>query len=314
MLSDGRYDRTMQIQEAIGEFLRAVTDEYGYSQHTRRAYDRDLRDLENSLSDSHGRAVGDVTLDDLREWLWQEQQRGLAPRTLARKVAAVKAFGGWLEQRGLVNGNPASRLRAPKRGAALPRVLTESQVSELLEVLRVRADAGGAIEIRNLALMELMYATGCRVSEICSLRLVNVDLHDRTIRILGKGEKERIVPFGLPAREALNTYLSSARDELVQRGSGAGAPFLFVSARGNQLGTSTVYALVARLLRDEQGSGPKGPHVFRHSAATHMLEGGADLRVVQDMLGHASLTSTQVYTHVTKEQLAERYRQAHPRA
>ncbi|MBO1901174.1 tyrosine-type recombinase/integrase [Leucobacter weissii] len=310
----------MRLDEAIAGFLTAVEYEYGYSPHTIAAYRRDLRDLAAFVvADEAGAAPGSadvqvLDLELLRAWLWQRQQRGLAPSTLARNVATAKSFGGWLEQRRLVPGNPASRLRAPKRESPLPRVLSEDQLQRILDRAAARARSGDPAELRDRAVLELLYATALRVSELCGLRLDGIDLRERTVRVLGKGGKERVVPLGAPAAGAVGDYLGRGRSPLAARAERASPPVLFLGNDGGPLADHAVYRLVSRELEQEPGSGPRGPHTLRHSAATHLLNGGADLRVVQEMLGHASLGSTQVYTHVSTERLAETYRRAHPRA
>lgn len=335
----------MKMREAIERFLNTVQFEYGYSEHTVRAYARDLRSFAEhvdaqlaersdaaSVSDPAANAanakassspssnsddVKDCDLEMMRGWLWERQQAGLASSTLARNVATLKSFGSWLEHVGAVPGNPASRLRAPKVAKSLPRVLRDEQITRILTRAAQRAESGDPEQIRDHAILEVLYAAALRVSELCTLRVTGFDRREHTLRVLGKGNKERIVPIGAPAVRALDTYLDRARPALAERAHEAGtaAPdTLFLGNRGNELTTNVIYTLVSRELAQEPGSGPRGPHTLRHTAATHLLDGGADLRVVQEMLGHSSLGSTQVYTHVSTERLAERYRQAHPRA
>lgn len=320
------------MDEAIEGFLSAVAFEYGYSQHTLRAYRRDLCSLVDfaraQVSDDTSPApdVAALDLELLRGWLWQRQQQGLSASTIARNVATLKSFGRWLEQRQLVPGSPASRLRAPKTGRPLPRVLSEDQVERILERAARRAASGDPSQLRDRAVLELLYASALRVTELCTLGLEDLDLPGLTLRITGKGNKQRVVPLGTPAARALAGYLRDGRPALAararqhasERTSRTPDPdptrAVFLGNTGAPLTTQAVYRLVARELQEEPGSGPKGPHTMRHSAATHLLNGGADLRVVQEMLGHSSLASTQVYTHVTTERLAQTYRQAHPRA
>lgn len=313
----------MELTAAIDAFLTAVRLEYGYSEHTVRAYRRDLADL-LAFAEATTPAVpvvADCDLELLRGWLWERQERGLAPSTLARNAATLKSFGSWLERNRLVPGNPASRLRAPRASRALPRVLASEQVTRVLDRAGRRAADGDPDRLREHAVLELLYASGLRVSELCALPCAGLDRRERTVRVLGKGGKERVVPLGAPAAAALERYLETGRPALAARAPEearaglhrADAP-LFLGARGGRLSPGAVYRLVSRELEAEPGGGPRGPHTLRHTAATHLLDGGADLRVVQEMLGHASLSSTQVYTHVSTERLAERYRQAHPRA
>jgi integrase/recombinase XerC len=299
----------MQLTAAIDSFLDAVRFEYGYSEHTVRAYRRDLHDFalfaDRSTADAAETTttaetavvatIADCDLELMRGWLWDRQQRGLAPSTLARNVATLKSFGGWLELRRLVPGNPASRLRSPKAPRELPRVLADEQMARILDRAARRAESGDPAQLRDHAVLELLYATALRVSELCTLPVTGLDRRERTVRVFGKGGKERVVPLAARAERPDGTAL-------------------FLGNRGGPLRPNTVYRLVSHELEREPGGGPRGPHTFRHTAATHLLNGGADLRVVQEMLGHSSLSSTQVYTHVSTERLAENYRQAHPRA
>ena len=310
----------MRLDEAIEGFLRAVEFEYGYSPNTIKAYRNDLRSLLEFVDGGDVDAVtrhSDVTaldLELLRAWLWDRQQRGYAAGTIARSVASVKSFGSWLEQRRIMPGSPAYRLQAPKQSRPLPRVLSEQQLGRILERAAHRAESGDPAFIRDRAVLELLYATALRVSELCTLPFTDLNLPDRTVRVTGKGNKQRIVPLGGPAAKAIDDYLQRARPQLLSLSVSKHHDALFLGNQGGDLTPSSVYRLVSRELEQEPGSGPRGPHTLRHSAATHLLNGGADLRVVQEMLGHASLNSTQIYTHVSTERLAQTYRQAHPRA
>ncbi len=314
------HNRNMRIDEAIDGFLRTVEFEYGYSPNTVKAYRNDLRALTDFLeAEDPGGKPGDVDvtvidLELLRAWLWDRQQRGYAAGTIARSVATVKSFGAWLEQRRIVPGSPASRLQSPKQSRTLPRVLSEQQLDRILERAAHRAESGDPPAMRDRAVLELLYATALRVSELCTLPIAGLDLPGRTVRVIGKGNKQRVVPLGGPAARAIGEYLQQARPALLAQSDGGDPGTVFLGNRGDELTPSAVYRLVSRELEQEPGGGPRGPHTLRHSAATHLLNGGADLRVVQEMLGHASLNSTQIYTHVSTERLAQTYRQAHPRA
>lgn len=304
----------MELAAAIEQFIAAVRLEYGYSEHTVRAYQRDLRSFCDFAEESGTHTLAACDLELMRGWLWQRQQHGLAASTLARNVATLKSFGSWLERRRLAPGSPASRLRAPKSRRELPRVLADEQITRILDRAARLAESGDPDQLRDHAVLELLYASALRVSELCALDLVGVDRRERTVRVLGKGGKERVVPLGAPAASALGSYLEAGRPALAARAEQPDATACFLSRRGARLGSNAVYRLVARELEREPGGGPRGPHTLRHTAATHLLNGGADLRVVQELLGHSSLASTQVYTHVSTERLAESYRQAHPRA
>lgn len=314
----------MRLADAIEGFLATVEYEYGYSTHTIKAYRRDLTALADFIAAEIGDVSADVVgldLETLRAWLWARQQTGVAPSTLARNVASLKSFGAWLEQRRIVTGNPASRLRAPKAPRALPRVLSTEQVERMLDRAAHRAASDDPEAVRDRAVLELLYAAALRVSELCDLNVGGLDFAERVVRVTGKGNKERVVPLGAPAARALEHYLEHARPRLAARevdrvavSVASATDALLLGNSGRRLSSSAVYRLVSRELEDQPGSGPRGPHTLRHTAATHLLDGGADLRVVQEMLGHASLGSTQVYTHVSAERLAQAYRQAHPRA
>ena len=282
---------------------------------TVRAYASDLRDLAGTLPE--GTTLEDVDLEHLREWLWRATQRGDARSTLARRTASARGFFAWAHEEGLIPADPSLRLVAPKRGRTLPKVATADSVNDVLSGLAAHAASGDPIALRDHALLELLYAAGIRVSELCGLDVDDVDRSRRTVRVLGKGSKERVVPFGLPAERALDAYLVRARPALSARADTRPddvARALFLGARGGRLTPRAVYGVVSRTLGPALGSATVGPHTLRHSAATHLLDGGADLRTVQELLGHASLGTTQIYTHVSAERLAATYRLAHPRA
>lgn len=309
----------MRIMEAANAFLETARLEYGYSEHTIRSYRKDLTHFAEYAGAQHIETLDRLDLELLRAWLWERQQQGLAPATLARHVATLKSFGTWLESRRLVPGNPASRLRTPKTPRALPRVLSQEQMGRVLDRAAARASGGDPEQIRDHAILELLYSSALRVSELTSLRPDGYDARSRSVKVVGKGNKERVVPLGAPAARAVERYLAEGRGPLLGRNAGssplAAQTALFIGNRsGAALSSSAVYRLVSRELHEEPGGGPRGPHTLRHTAATHLLDGGADLRVVQEILGHSSLSSTQVYTHVSMERLSETYRQAHPRA
>nr|WP_246313096.1 tyrosine recombinase XerC [Leifsonia shinshuensis] len=297
--------------------MRHLAVERGYSQQTVRAYRSDLAQFERFAAARGVTGTDELSLDLFRDWLWEGAQQELAKATLARRSAAVRGFSGWNAQSSDVAGaapgaaDPAARLRAPKADKHLPRVITRAQIDSLLDGLAARAEDGDPGAIRDVVVIELLYAAGIRVSELTGLDVDDVDVERLTLRVVGKGDKERVVPFGVPALRAVGRYLAVARPALATERSG---PALLLGARGGRLGTRAVYQLVASLLVDLPGGGPAGPHTLRHTAATHLLDGGADLRAVQEILGHASLGTTQIYTHVSSERLKETYRIAHPRA
>jgi len=297
---------------SIDGYLRHLELDRGFSPHTVRGYRTDLLDLAGFAEDTGVDDTTGLDLELLRGWLWRGSTAGLAKSTLARRSAAARGYTKWLARTGETEADSGARLKAPRPDRHLPRVLTRPQVDSLLDDLAARAATGEPAALRDHAVVELLYASALRVSELVGAKTADLDLERMTVRILGKGGKERVVPFGIPARRALEAYLADARDVL--RGDRDDPGTVFLGARGRPLSTRAVYELVARLLVDLPGSGPAGPHAFRHTAATHLLDGGADLRAVQELLGHASLATTQIYTHVSSERLRESYRLAHPRA
>ena len=311
-----QHDKTVKLARALDDFVMYLAAERGFSGNTVRSYRSDLGQL-SLFARSRGVDEADhITLELLRDWLWQGSQAGLARSTLARRSAAVRGLTVWLAKTGQVSVDAASRLKSPRADHHLPRVLTGAQMDAMLAALAVRAAADAPDAIRDLAVIELLYASALRVSEVIGLDRKSLDLERLTVRVTGKGSKERIVPFGVPAKRAIERYCAVARPVLRGDTTAATATTdaLFLSGRGARLGTRAVYTLVSRLLSSIPGSGPSGPHALRHTAATHLLDGGADLRAVQEMLGHASLGTTQIYTHVSAERLKESYRSAHPRA
>jgi integrase/recombinase XerC len=316
-----------RLDAAVDDYLGHVRHERGYSEHTVDAYASDLADLARFAEERGVGSVAGVDLDLLRDWLWVATERGLARATVARRAASARGFCAWLERTGAVAVDPAARLRAPRAKRTLPRVVAAPAVTALLEGLQLAAVDGDPVAVRDLAVVELLYACGLRVSELVGLDVDDLDRGNRTVRVTGKGSKERVVPYGAPAATALDRYLEQARPVLLAATAGgsdparpaashrsAGDHAVFLGVRGGRLGVRAVHRLVAGLLADLPGSGPAGPHAFRHSAATHLLDGGADLRAVQEYLGHASLGTTQIYTHVSTERLKQSYATAHPRA
>lgn len=300
----------MDLSTAAAAFTAHLTQVRRLSSATVRAYAADLRDLAQAVGDI---PLADVGLEDLRTWLWQATQRGDARATLARRAAAARSFFGWAKEEGHIGNDPAVRLVTPRRGRTLPVVVSREGLAEVLDAFAAAAEGGDAVALRDHAILELLYGAGLRVAELCGLAVDDVDLDRATARVRGKGDKERVVPFGLPARAAIGAYLTRGRPALAARSARPG-PALFLGVRGGALGTRAVYDLVARALGPLVGEQAAGPHALRHSAATHLLDGGADLRAVQEILGHASLGTTQIYTHVSAEKLAATYRLAHPRA
>lgn len=302
----------MQWDAAIAGYARHLASDRGFGEHTLRAYQGDLVDLARFAELTGAEEVESIDLELLRDWLWRGSGSGLAASTLGRHAAAARGFTKWLVATGALAADPGARLKAPRPDQHLPRVLTRSQMDGIFDGLAALADTGDPVAVRDLAIVELLYASAIRVSELAGLRVGDLDTARLTVRVLGKGNKERVVPYGVPAARALESYVTSARPQLVATTVDTGR--MFLGARGGAITTRTVYELVASLLRELPGTGPSGPHALRHTAATHLLDGGADLRAVQELLGHASLSTTQIYTHVSAERLKQSYASAHPRA
>jgi site-specific recombinase XerD len=274
------------------------------------AYEHDVRALARFLERSGIELTG-ATHQRLRRWLAHLATRGYARASIARKAAAIRAFYAWADRRGAIAPNPAQLLSAPSPANRLPAVLKVGEARALME-----APASDALGMRDRAILELLYGSGLRVSELCAVDVDDVDLMELRVRIMGKGRKERIVPIGEFASDAVRSYLSGSR-ELLSRGPDGGVAedrALFLNRRHKRVSARDVRAVVERYRGDLAPGRSVSPHTLRHSFATHLLEGGAELRVVQELLGHASAATTQRYTHVSKGRLFDAYRQSHPRA
>jgi len=287
------------VNPLLEEYKNHLVHEKGYSHHTVRNYLRELSDLASFL-EKRDLTLKKATLWDLRAYLLQCKKRGLASTSLARRVASIRGLYAFMRARGMIQKNPARLLRTPKKGRYLPRTLALSEAKELMEK--------GPPSTRDKAILELLYATGLRVSELVGLDLDDIDMARGHIRVRGKGKKERVVLMGSKAREALQEYLKE-RSLYLKKPSKA----LFITSRG-RISDSTVRRMVKRAAIKSLVDKPVSPHTLRHSFATHLLEGGADLRVVQELLGHSNLSTTQIYTHLTLGRLKEVYTKAHPRA
>jgi integrase/recombinase XerC len=313
---------------ALAAFERHLRSERSLSPHTVRAYVGDVRSLLEHVSRAGVDAPGDLGVSELRDWLAIQHESGAARATLARRGAAVRTFTAYAHRRGWLATDPGPRLGTLKTRRALPHVLRQDEMAAVLAGLdqagrRAEAATGpeaaldatargeAAVALRDAAVLELFYATGIRVSELCGLDPGHLDHGRRTVRVRGKGDKERSVPVGAPALRAVNRWLAAGRPALATAASG---PALFLGVRGGRLDPRTARRIVHERLREAGTTRDTGPHGIRHSAATHLLEGGADLRSVQEILGHSSPATTQIYTHVSIERLKSSYRQAHPRA
>jgi integrase/recombinase XerC len=299
------------LAQALMGFERHLSGELDRSPHTVRAY---LGDVASLLDHAARRGVtepGGLDLEAVRSWLARLASQGRARTTVARRATAARTFTAWAHRTGLVSSDVAGRLRAPQPHRPLPDVLDQDEVVTVLAAAAAGVGDGSAVALRDQVVVELLYATGIRVGELVGLDVDDVDLARRTVRVLGKGRRERTVPFGVPADRAVRAWLGTGRPALARPASG---PALLLGARGGRLDPRVARAVVHRLVRAAPDAPDVGPHGFRHSAATHLLEGGADLRSVQELLGHASLATTQIYTHVSVERLRAVYAQAHPRA
>jgi site-specific recombinase XerD len=324
------------LSAALAAFCRHLAAERALSRHTVRAYNCDVQSL---LEHAHRSGIADpgaLDLATLRGWLADQHQAGAARATLARRGAAARAFTAFAHRQGWLAVDPGPQLGTPKAHRVLPQVLRREEMSRVLAACEDRAQrelaagqrTAAALALRDVAVLELLYASAIRVSELCELDVGGLDLDRRTVRVFGKGGKERVVPVGVPAVRAVARWEKAGRPVLAGRQSGAA---LFLGARGGRLDPRTARRVVHARLRSvgqggaaqpdgdaesraAQGVRDAGPHAIRHTAATHLLEGGADLRSVQEILGHSSPATTQIYTHVSAERLKASYRQAHPRA
>lgn len=297
----------------LGAFENYLRLERNLSEHTIRAYTGDVQGVLLHAATLGRTATAEIDLRILRSWLAREQTLGKARTTLARRATAVRVFTAWATRTGRAPVDAGSSLASPKAHRVLPDTLDTTSLDSGLRnldqaALNPESDDPGAR--RDRALIEMLYATGVRVSELCGLDIDDVDRQRRVIRVLGKGRKERTVPYGVPAAEALDAWLQV---RTVWATSAAGSA-LFLGARGKRIDPRVVRSLVYKVFGDEETGRRIGPHGLRHTAATHLLEGGADLRAVQELLGHSSLATTQIYTHVSTERIKTAYRQAHPRA
>jgi integrase/recombinase XerC len=289
-------------------YLDHLTFERGLSEHTVRAYAGDVTSLFDHATRMRCATVSDLTIAVLRSWLARLHAMGGSRATLARRASSARVFTAWAARDGLIELDPGVLLASPKAHRPLPGVLRIDEAAAVMDAAGLDASPLG---LRNLAVVELLYATGARVSELCGLDVDDLDERRRTLRLLGKGAKERTVPLGDPAAEAVDAWLARGRPRYVTVDSGAA---LLLGARGRRIDPRTARQVVHERLAAVPGTTDLGPHGLRHTAATHLLEGGADLRTVQEMLGHATLATTQIYTHVSIERLRATYERAHPRA
>ena len=301
---------------ALGAFERHLRLERGRSAHTIRAYVGDVASLLAYAANLGRSEVSELDLHVLRGWLAQVRAAGAARTSLARRAASARTFTAWAAREGLLDSDVGELLASPRPHRTLPAVLAADEVVELIEGspdASATADSAqpSPVALRDRLTLELLYATGIRVGELVGLDIDDIDRRRRVLRVLGKGAKERTVPFGIPSDDALERWLTQGRPLIAHSRSGAA---LLLGSRGNRLDPRTARRIVHDAVARVPGAPDIGPHGLRHSAATHLLEGGADLRAVQELLGHASLATTQIYTHVSVERLRQAFVNAHPRA
>lgn len=301
-----------EYTELVEEFTDHLRLERGRSEHTIRAYRADVGALLTFLTRQGIGRLSDADLVDLRDWLASQYQAGAAGASLQRRGAAARVFFEWAHTAGHLPVNPAVRLKSTKVGRRLPVTVEQADLRTLFEAAAARAaEEPGPVGVRNVAMLEVLYASGIRVSELCGLDVDDLDPARGLIRVLGKGNKERSVPLGAPAWRALDAWLARRREWVTDR-TPAGAVFL--GSRGGRIDQRVVRRAVHEGLEAVPQAPDVGPHGLRHAMATHLLEGGADLRSVQEMLGHSSPATTQIYTHVSDERLRAQFARAHPRA
>ena len=298
---------TRTIDADVSAFLTHIETVRNLSSHTVRAYEGDLGELAAGLREQKIRHANAVDLFVLRKYLTTLRPRGLSPRTIARKISAIRAFFGWLAESGRITANPAADLRLPRRPKDLPKFLSQEEVRRLLEF---EPSDPTWLDARDRAILETLYSSGARVSELAGLDLPDLDLHDGTVLLKGKGRKERLAGLGAPCLEAIDAYFLAVAAARARKDKRA----VFLNRFGGRLSTRSIARLLDKRVAAAGLRSGVSPHTLRHSFATHMLSAGANLREVQELLGHRSVASTQVYTHLTLDHLMRVYKKAHPRA
>jgi integrase/recombinase XerC len=303
---------SVALSEIRDAFLKYLESERNLSAHTIRAYLGDLDSFFEHLEKLDVTDFSKLELWHIRSWLANQQVKGGARTTLSRRAVSIRLFTKWATKKGYLAKDVGATLATPKGARTLPDVLNVADAGLAMDALATRvAEEDGPLSKRDCAMVEVLYASGARVSELCGLDLQDIDYERNTIRVIGKGNKERTIPLGNPAMRALDAWLKEGRPSLAGDKSDRA---VFLGARGKRIDQRTVRTVVYQALEALEGAVKLGPHALRHSAATHLLEGGADLRTVQEILGHASLATTQIYTHVSTERLQKAFKQAHPRA
>lgn len=303
---------SVALSDIRDAFLKYLESERNLSAHTIRAYLGDLDSFFEHLEKLDVTDFSKLELSHIRSWLANQQVKGGARTTLSRRAVSIRLFTKWATKKGYLAKDVGATLATPKGARTLPDVLNVADAGLAMDALATRvAEEDGPLAKRDCAMVEVLYASGARVSELCGLDLQDIDYERNTIRVIGKGNKERTIPLGNPAMRALDAWIKEGRPSLAGDKSDRA---VFLGARGKRIDQRTVRTVVYQALEALEGAAKLGPHALRHSAATHLLEGGADLRTVQEILGHASLATTQIYTHVSTERLQKAFKQAHPRA
>ena len=307
------YSFNVPLDSGLAEAYRShLITERNLSENSIRAYLADLESLLLHVNQLGVTEFSQLEVNHIRSWLANLQVKGAARSSITRRVVSVRAFTYWGAQNGWLEKDIGKDLIAPKAERTLPKVLDVQSAATALESLSVRAaEEESPISLRDLAIVETLYGSGIRVSELVGLDISDVDRSRNTLRVIGKGNKERVVPIGLPALKAIDLWLNKGRADFLSEDSGDA---LFLGSRGGRIDQRVAREVVYDAMQALGGNKKLGPHALRHSAATHLLEGGADLRTVQEILGHSSLATTQIYTHVTQERIKQAYEQAHPRA
>ena len=302
-------DDFVELHSRFGKHLET---QRSLSKHSIRAYLGDLESLLQHLQTLGITDISQLKVADIRSWLANLQVKGGARTSIARRAVSIRLFTKWAAKEGITTSDVGANIATPKSHRTLPEFIDAPSATVAMDALATRvAEEGSPQSLRDCAMVEVLYASGARVGELCGLDLHDIDHERSTIRVFGKGSKERTIPIGAPAMAALKAWITTGRPELSAKDSGAA---LFLGARGKRIDQRAVRTVVYEALSALEGAERMGPHALRHSAATHLLEGGADLRTVQEILGHASLATTQIYTHVSMQRLQSAFKQAHPRA
>ncbi len=293
----------------LTEFLRYIMIERQYSEKTKEAYHDDVINFFDFLKETGNEDYLSVTIQDIRIYLSQLHDRNYSRNTISRNISSLRSFYQFLVKNGILEDNPFSYVQMKRKQAKLPRFFYEKEMDALFQ----QTQGDDVLDNRNRALLEVLYGTGIRVTECANIKIKDIDFDSSVVLILGKGNKERYVPFGSFAEDAMIDYIHSARSELLQKGQKS-HDYLFVNHRGDQLTDAGIQYILKKIIEKSSLTTEIHPHMFRHTFATHLLNNGADLRTVQELLGHSSLSSTQIYTHVTTDTLQKSYRNFHPRA